>query len=389
MKYLKITGLLLFIGITVLTGCKDDDGGVAPPEPPPPVDSSWVNMPVKDLVKQVFPDGNVFFGVASHQRLMGTPTMDTVDAEFGYVTPANDFKQTYIHPVPDKWQWEKSDDWVEHCSENGQIIRMHSPISPQCSKWVREDDRTPQELDTMLHQYVTGLCERYNGQEGIVWMDVVNETIDKKTGEWFGPKPGVDRWENPWPLIGYDSSQSFIVPLYIKTAFSIANQKAPDVKQIINQHGKLEQVVWTRMKYLVEYLRNDYGLRVDGIGWQAHIDMGWEKEEGNLERLDEIVKWCHKNNLAFHITEFNVWLKEGNEGKWQDQANTFTAIISVLLDNSDNGVVGINFWQIRPQDTQHEDWDGCLFDKDLNPKPALYAVRELINSYKSVVIPRK
>ncbi len=377
--------MLHFLMILVLatTACRKE---VAPaPEisgSPQAKDTAYLHTPIRKLVKASFPDGNVYIGVATHYRLMGTPTMDTADAEFGYITPANDFKQSYIHPVPGEWKWEYPDGWVAHCKRHGQVIRMHSPISPQCSKWARDDSRTAAELDTMLHQYVTALCRRYNGQPGILWMDVVNETIDKTDAGWFGPKPGNNTWENPWPIIGYDSSSFIIPPLYIKEAFTIANAEAPDVKQIINQHGALEEQVWNKMKYLVEYLRNDCGLRVDGVGWQAHIDLGWEKIPGNLERLDRIIKWCHANDLAFHITEFNVWLKGDNAGKWNEQAATFKAIAKVVLDNRDSGVVGINFWQLRPSDTMHNDWDGCLFDNNLNPKPAYYAIKKLISEYK-------
>lgn len=88
-------------------------------------------------------------------------------------------------------------------------------------------------------------------------------------------------------------------------AFEISNKYAPNVKQIINQHGDFEENVWSRMKDLVKYLRSK-GRRVDGIGWQAHIDTGWEKVPGNLKRLDNFISWCHNNNLEFHITKLNI-----------------------------------------------------------------------------------
>ncbi len=79
-------------------------------------------------------------------------------------------------------------------------------------------------------------------------MDVVNETIDANTGEWFGPKPGTDKWENPWPIIGYDTTHALRPPLYIKRAFELANEYAPNIKQIINQHGTMNDVAWDKVK---------------------------------------------------------------------------------------------------------------------------------------------
>lgn len=346
---------------------------------------------IREIVAEVFPEGNVFIGSACHHNLMETKSGEILNREFSYVTPANDFKQSYIHGVPGRYQYQLSDDWVQSCKDNKQVIRMHGPISPQCSKWVKEDVRTAEELELMLEEYMVALCSRYNGIENVLWLDVVNETIvtnpikdpmgNYEPGDWFGPREGIENWENPWPKIGFDETHALKPPLYIKQAFALANKYAPDVKQIINQHGALEEVSWDKMKALVSYLREN-NLRVDGLGWQAHIDLGWEKIPGNIERLGEIVKWCHANDLEFHITEFNVWLRAGNEFKHNEQAATFKAITKAVLDNRSGGVVGINYWHIRGNDTANKDLDACLFDDNYAPKPAYFEIKELLKSYK-------
>lgn len=377
-KRKKMKNKLLLIIVTILislASCAADDANLPEDEP------KKETKTIKELVTEAFPEGNVYIGSACHHNLMETKTGEILKREFSYVTPANDFKQTYIHPEPGKYQYENPDDWVKFCKTNAQVIRMHAPISPQCSPWVKDDSRTAEELETMLEEYMKALCTKYNGTSNILWLDVVNETIDKTTGDWFGPKPGTDKWENPWPKIGYDESHPLKPPLYIKQAFTLANKYAPDVKQIINQHGELEEASWEKMKALVAYLREN-NLRIDGLGWQAHIDLGWEKIPGNIERLGEIVRWCHSNELEFHITEFNVWLKDENTGKINEQAATFKAITKTVLDNRHNGVVGINFWHICANDTQNKEWDGCLFNDNCEPKPAYYEIKELLKSYK-------
>ena len=367
---------LFFIALCSLISC-NSSGTDLIPEP----EIEETEQTIREIVAEVFPEGNVFIGSACHHNLMETKSGEILKREFSYVTPANDFKQSYIHPEPGKYQYEKSDDWVQFCKTNTQVIRMHAPISPQCSPWVREDSRTAEELELMLQEYMTALCNKYKGTSNILWLDVVNETIDKTTGDWFGPKPGTDKWENPWPKIGFDESHPLKPPLYIKQAFEIANELAPDIKQIINQHGALEKSSWDKMKALVLYLREN-NLRVDGLGWQAHIDLGWEKIPGNIEYLAEIVQWCHANDLEFHITEFNVWLRDGNEGKVNEQGDTFKVITKVVLDNRNTGTVGVNFWHIRGNDTANKDRDGCMWSEDYNAKPAYCKIKELIKSYK-------
>ena len=373
MKYL----LFIFFITIISLGCSSDVADVQPEEEPEVVE----HKSIKELVAEVFPDGNVFIGSACHHHLLETQSAVILDREFSYVTPANDFKQSYIHPEPGKYQYEKADDWVRHCLINDQVIRLHAPISPQCSKWAKEDHRTAEELSTLLDEYMTALCTRYNSRDHILWLDVVNETIDTKTGDWFGPREGTEKWENPWPKIGYDPNHELQPPFYIKQAFAIANEHAPDIKQIINQHGALEKHTWDKMKALVSYLRKN-NLRVDGLGWQAHLDLGWEKIPGNIDYLAEIVQWCHANDLEFHITEFNVWLRDGNEGKIREQANTFKAITKEVLDNRNTGIVGVNFWHIRGEDTQNKDRDGCLFNESYEAKPAYYAIIDLLESYR-------
>lgn len=354
-----------FIALTVL-GCaaKKQEGGL------------------RDIVSNMPDNENFILGMAAHEKRIGTRSEEILNQEFSYVTPSNDFKLTVIHPKPGEWDWSRPDHWVTNAKENGQIIRMHSPISPQVSDWVKEDHRTKAELRQMLEEYVTELSRRYNKYEHIKWMDVVNETIDFD-GTWFGPKPGVEKWENPWPQLGYDSTHALQPPIYIKEAFKLANANAPDIKQIINQHGAFEEVVWEKMKRLVQYLW-DNDIRLDGIGWQAHIDVGWEKEPGNMERLSEFIDWCHDHDMAFHITEFNVWLREEEKGNYEAQAETFSTIIELLLEKRKNGLVGVNFWNLRPEETARPELDGTLWTDTFEKKPAYYGVRELLQSHNDM-----
>ena len=180
--------------------------------------------PLREIVAKNFPAGNVYVGgtTAWNKR---SRTSGLLDREFSYITPENDFKQSTIHPTPGKWNWKTPDAWVAHAAEHGQLIRIHGPISPQVSKWTLEDHRTPEELEQNLIEFMTALCKRYDGNPQVKWMDVVNETVDPRSGEWFGPKPGTDKWENPWTILGFDEAVAFRPPLYIKMAFEMSSSR--------------------------------------------------------------------------------------------------------------------------------------------------------------------
>ena len=131
--------------------------------------------------------------------------------------PENAVKQSIVHPDPNTWNWTNSDAIIDMAEKNRLLVRLHGPISPQASKWVKEDNRNSEELEKIMVDFLTQQCKRYNGHPNIKWMDVVNETVTR-SGDWFGPKKGVADWENPWTIIGSDLDKNN-TPLYISKIF--------------------------------------------------------------------------------------------------------------------------------------------------------------------------
>jgi endo-1,4-beta-xylanase len=333
-------------------------------------------MPLRQIVAERYAGEAVYIG--------GTTGWDKYDRksgllirEFGYATPENDFKQHAIHPQPGRWNWEVSDAWVEYASANNLLVRIHGPIGPQVSKWAKADNRTSEELARNMEAFFTALCQRYDEHPQVKWMDVVNETVTRK-GEWFMPKPGNDKWENPWPKLGFDEAHPLRPPIYIKRAFEIANKHAPNTRLIFNQHGSMEPEMWERVLATIDYLL-EQGLRVDGLGWQAHVDVGWEKVPGNVEMLNELIDWAHARGLSFHVTENNVWLR-GEPKDYEAQAETFAAILRILLGKRSGGEIGWNVWNLSDADawSARSHLDGSIFDHEWAPKPAYYALQRVL-----------
>lgn len=347
---------------------------------------------LKTIVADKYPDGHVFIGATAHGAafLSAPDIIALLDREFDYITPSNDFKQSVIHPDLNKWEWTLAEHWLAHAKSQGKILRIHGPISPQASKWAKDDQRSAAELRQNMQEYLSATTSRLAQHASVRWLDVVNETINED-GSWFGPKSGNDKWENPWTLLGFDKDPNR-TPLYIAEAFAIANRQAPQIKQLINQHALTPASV-AKMKSLVLYLRAK-GLRVDGIGWQAHIDTGWEEESGNLALLDEYISWAHQQHLEFHITEFQSFIKTPKErashwgknpsartdadlaDRMPAQAATYTAVLSTLLKHRGQGLVAINYWHLI--DSQSQKKDGNMFNEDGTPRPAYYAIQNLL-----------
>ena len=331
---------------------------------------------LRDIVADHYPDDKLLIGATTGSWGLNEPIGEIMDREFSYVTPENDFKQSVVRSDPDQWNWDRADAWLQHIVDNNQVLRIHGPISPQCSKWVKEDSRTAEELSQELDTFMTALCQRYNGVEGIKYLDVVNE-IALSDGSWFGPRSGTDLWENPWFLIGQDDDPNH-TPLYVKQAFAIANEHAPDLKQILNNHCHPGTAGMETVKETILYLR-ERGYRVDGLGWQAHVDVGWATEE-NLQELGDVIDWCQARNLEFHITEFDAWITNPNTQTLEGQAYTYKAIMDVLIEKLDSLTIGWNTWHITDASGWKIERIPSLFDDRFKPKPAYYAFQLALES---------
>jgi len=323
---------------------------------------------LREIVEDKYGD-SILIGGTTGAWTFGTNTAAIMDREFSYVTPENDFKQWNIHPDNSySWNWTQTDAWAVHIAANDQILRMHCPIGPQCSQWAQNDSRTAGELDINMRVFLDSLCKRYNGTPGFESMDVVNETVT--SGNWHMNKPGTG-WECPWYIIGLDTHN---IPVYIVNAFKICDSLAPDIKLIYNHHEHPENTSsWNLIKQTVLYLKA-LGLRVDGIGWQAHVDVGWESAS-TLNSLRSLIDWAHSNALEFHVTEASVWLTDSTQEDFEEQAVTYRAILDVLLEKRFTGKVGWNTWHIDDGHGWRLGEYPSLFDDNYAAKPAYYAIQ--------------
>ena len=332
---------------------------------------------LRQLVAQNFKPGTVFIGATIDYQSIGTPKSKLLAEQFSYTTPANAAKQHAVHPAPGKWNWEKIDRVIRFAKKNNIVVRLHGPVSPQCSRWAKEDNRTPQELLQNMTEYMTAECKHFQGSKTVKWMDVVNETV-AKDGKWFGPKPGVKQWENPWLKIGLNKDG---IPIYIVKAFEIATKYAdPNIKLVYNQHLTMDPKVWERVKSTVLYLKKK-GLRVDAIGWQAHLkpDNNVGLDPKALKYLGKLIDWTHAHGMEFHVTE----LDDKVRGKYDDraakiQALAYSNILKVLLSKRHSGVVACNTWGLQDGNGKYNNGHRYMFDNELRAKPAFYAFQKVL-----------
>lgn len=322
-------------------------------------------------------------GATLNHHELGTKKEALYLKSFKYLTPANAAKQSAIHPSPGVWNWKKINNFIDFANKHKLVVRLHGPISPQASKWAKADHRTPEELEKNLIEFTTAFAKRFNKESSVKWMDVVNETV-LFNGNWFGPKPGVDQWENPWLKIGLDENG---FPLYILKAFEIATKHATNLKLVYNQNSGMNDLLWDKVKETILYLRSK-GYRVDGIGWQGHLLLGAKRKDfvDNVDetmiKLSNLIDWAHKNDLAFHVTELDYLVKDMSklESERQIQKEVYQKIIDVLVEKSKNGEVTLNLWDVGERYKKGMGHFQSIYDADFNPTPAYQVIKSVINN---------
>ena len=304
--------------------------------------------------------------------------------EFNYTTSENSFKQTIVHPDPDTWNWERVDAFINFANAHNIEMRVHGPVGPQSSVWAKDDARTIEELSKNYQEFLVELCKRINNQKNIKWMDVVNETI-ASNGQWTDKKEGTDKWENPWTQIGKNDDG---IPNYIIKSFEIADQYAPNVSLVFNQHAGMQPVMWDRVKETILYLKNK-GLRVDGLGWQSHLRdnvvLSLNKEK--LDYLLSLIDWAHQNELDFHITEIDYRLvgNSPNATNFNRQAQGYTNILKSLIAKRSSGVVTFNTWGIYDKNNISSHEFKYIYDSNLNPKKAVDEMKIALKNKNSTM----
>lgn len=209
-----------------------------------------------------------------------------ITSQFSSITPENILKWQFVHPKPDRYDFDASDQFVALGKKNGMFIVGHALVwHAQTPRWVFQDssgaslDR--EALLARMKEHILTVVGRYKGQ--INGWDVVNEAIEDD---------GQLR-KSPWlNIIGED---------YIQKAFEFAREADPDAELYYNDYSMYHKGRRERVVKLVRNLQ-DKGIRVDGIGLQAH----WGLDYPSLDELETSIIAYAQTGAKVMITEMDI-----------------------------------------------------------------------------------
>lgn len=234
-----------------------------------------------------------------------------------------------------------------------------------------------------LHDYIQTVAGHYRGL--VTAWDVVNEAISDDDNEYLRDTPARR-------AIGDD---------FIAKAFEFAHEADPGARLYYNDYNIELPSKRAKALRLLRSLR-DAGVPVDAIGIQGH----WHLEWPEVSVISDAIREFHAAGFPVMITELDVDvlprtasgadLVSVEEGPnpyprglpremQQRLASRYREIFEALLEPP--GVTMITFW--GPDDARswlndfpvkHRTNYPLLFDREAEPKPALYAVADVLRA---------
>jgi endo-1,4-beta-xylanase len=329
--------------------------------------SAWTNEPhfepAAGSLRNLAANKGIYIGTSVAPQLLKNPDYSRLlAAEFNMVTPETAMKWEIIHPDPEIYDFSLGDLLIDFALEHKMQVRGHVLVwDLQMPDWVTAAEHTHDEWIQILCKHIKTVVSHYRGQ--IYAWDIVNEAVNQD---------GTIRNTFWMHRIG---------PEYIAMAFQWAREADPSAKLFYNDNGgeglnPKSQAIYTLAQEMIET-----GIPIDGVGMQMHTAIYASPNpadlQQNIQRLAEL-------GLEIHITEMDVRLQiasDSNLVKLAAQAEVYRQAASACLDSEN--CKAIITWGLSDRYSWIPDWTGVpdaplLFDESGAPKPAYFAVQEVL-----------
>ncbi|MDO4959880.1 MAG: endo-1,4-beta-xylanase [Prevotellaceae bacterium] len=348
---------------------------------------------LKDAYKDYFK-----VGVAVNMRNMRNPEeVKVILKEYNSITAENDHKVGQINPKEGVYNWGPADSIANFCRENKIPMRLHNLCwHSQFADWMMYDKKgnfvKKEVFYARLKNYINTVVARY--KDIIYAIDVVNEAMaDDARPRFLGPGKGMA------PASPYRQSKLFELcgDEFIAKAFEFAAEAAgPDVELYYNDYNAANPDKRDRIFNMVKKMKEEYGVRVDGIGMQAHYNVFGPSNEdidAAITKYATLVKHVQFTEMDIRANEemggqlqfsrqgmeIKPYVKDLHTAKWND-------LFRILRKHKDV-VNSVTFWNVSDKDS----WVGTsnyplLFDKDLKKKAAYTAVKNFDVNVDNAVI---
>lgn len=290
-----------------------------------------------------------------------------------------------IHPAEQRFNFAPADALVEMARSHDLAVNGHTLIwHQQCPDWFFTDDAgKPAGRELVLQRmraHIAAVAGRYVGL--VASWDVVNEAIDDGAGFLRQTK-----WHKS---IGED---------YIAEAFLAARRADPTAELIYNEYGNESGAKREKTVRLIRELKARQ-VPIDGVGIQGH----WRLDRVPFREIEEAILLFHAEGVKVMITELDLDVVSrrttGAEAGTRERdtedpyaaglppdvqerlAEQYGRLFALFRKHHDK-VARVTFWGLHDGRSWLNTWPRrrtnhpLLWDRELQPKPALNAVLRL------------
>lgn len=214
---------------------------------------------------------------------------DLILEHFNAISPENCLKPEAVQPKPGMWTFDDADEFVKFGEEHDLWMLGHTLVwhnQTPSFYWEKPDGtpKTREELIETMRAHIETVAGRYAGR--IDAWDVVNEII----GE-FGEYRNKG-WVKAFGGDGYE---------VVRNAFIFADRYAPDAELYYNDFNVWRPAHVDGIVTMVRKLQKE-GIRIDGVGIQAHWGLNYPK----TEYIEHAIDTLHSLGVKVMITELDV-----------------------------------------------------------------------------------
>ena len=386
-KYVWALFAFLFL---IASGCDDGSGGGDGAAYN--IDKITEDAKLKNIYEGKFLIGNIINPVN-----MSGKYLKYLTTHYNTVTCENDMKPDYLAKSSGNYTFDTADAQVDAMIAAGMKVHGHTLVwHSQTPNWM-----TANNAETNMKNYIDAVMKHFAGR--VKSWDVVNEAmkdqgLSKFETQIFDQGKWKDYLRNTTDSDGNEASlwRQKVGEDYIYTAFKTARAADPAATLYYNDYGLngtyKPRAVYNMIKEINETWANDssYDNRklIEGIGMQGHYG-SWLNEEDRFTRLKGNIEKYLELDIFVDISELDIAFGSDEQGieknttmKPDDanaQAKAYAKLFKLLIDLDTQypaQITRVTMWGIDDKNSWKSKGNPCLFDANLNPKPAFWAVSD-------------
>jgi endo-1,4-beta-xylanase len=307
--------------------------------------------------------------------------------QFNCLTGEFEFMPQFLEPEPGKFTFARADVIADFALSHHLPLTGHMLCWGQLTPgWMYTDAAgkpLPREAALVnLKQYIDGVVHHFHGK--VDSWNVVNEAISDNAGEWLRDTPAHQ-------AIGDD---------YVQKAFEFAHAADPDVSLYYNDYNIEDPKKLPKTLKLIHQLQEEK-VRLDAVGIQGH----WLMDYPDVKMIDAGIAAVARTGVKVMITELDVDVLPRKSGAdlseaqksganpfrngipadvLQQQARRYADLFRVFKKHRDV-ITRVTFWGVDDAQSWLNDYPvkgrtnyPLLFDRQLNAKPALQAIVDVL-----------